>query len=241
MMALVQTQEVFSKYTDDGHPQVEIVREFTLPPYLSTTMLPRVDPPDWNYTKNGADWNFNYCKLPVFPQSPIDITWTNVTDNSTKAQLNTYDWHAYYFSFIPRFREVMIDTMGISNFTMKLTLKDDTKGFHGFWAAEPLNWGYERLDIVNWAVTEIRFKYPAEHTFNGSRHDLEMQIYTKDANGTSIVCKSHTAALSVFFDLNSTNPNNNFFGFLTQGEQKYLDLSKVVDFGASMKGAITGY
>ena len=153
MMVLVQSQEVFSKWTDaDGaHPQVEVVREFQLPPYLATTMLPRVDPPDWNYTNNGTDWNFNYCKLPVFPQSPIDITWVNVTDNTTGAlTLGTFDWHAYYFSFIPRFRSAMIDTMGISNFTMKVTLKDDGKGFHGFWGSEPLNFQYERLDIVNW-------------------------------------------------------------------------------------------
>jgi len=49
------------------------------------------------------------------------------------------------------------------------------------------------------------------------------------------------AALSVFFNLNSTTSNNNFFEFLTQGDQKYIDLSRVVDLGATIKGSITGY
>mgnify|MGYP001075992754 CR=1 FL=1 len=64
--------------------------------------------------------------------------------------------------------------MGIQNFTMKINLTDDGNGFNGFWSSEPLNWGYKRLDIVKWQVEEIRFKYPSEHTFNGSRYDMEM-------------------------------------------------------------------
>ena len=47
--------------------------------------------------------------------------------------------------------------------------------------------------------------------------------------------------MSVFFNLNSTNSNNGFFEFLNRGEQVYMDLSKVVDLGATMKGSITGY
>ena len=110
---------------------------------MSTTYLPRVDPPDWNYTQNGADWNFMYCKLTTFPQSPLNITWINTTEPDTGDCVQcAYDWDAYYFSFVPRFRKMMIDTIGIRNYTLKVTLKDDGKGFHGFWGAEPLKADY---------------------------------------------------------------------------------------------------
>ena len=157
-----------------------MIREFEFPEYLATRRLPRDDPPDWNYTNHGEDWDFNSCKLITFPQSPLNITWTNTTDITTgDCELCSYDWDAYYFSFIPRFRRMMVDTIGIRNFTLKVTLKDDGKGFHGFWGSEPLKADYERLDIIDWQVTEIRFKYPSEHTYNNSRFDMEMQIYVQ--------------------------------------------------------------
>lgn len=61
------------------------------------------------------------------------------------------------------------------DFVYKLTLEDDDKsifGFNGFWGSEPFSALNQRQ--VPWEIDEVRFHYPAEHTFNGSRADLEM-------------------------------------------------------------------
>jgi carbonic anhydrase len=31
--------------------------------------------------------------------------------------------------------------------------------------------------VIKWNSKYIKFHYPSEHTYNGTRHDVEMQIY----------------------------------------------------------------
>jgi len=60
------------------------------------------------------------------------------------------------------------------DFVYKLSLEEDTSifGFNGFWGSEPFSASNQRQ--VPWETDEVRFHYPAEHTFNGERADLEM-------------------------------------------------------------------
>ena len=94
--------------------------------------------------------------------------------------MEVLDWNLYFFNFITNFRPTLIDIAGTKDFVYQITLKDEsaTKGFQGFWGSEPFN-SNTRNSVVRWDIDHVRFHYPAEHTFNGTRHDLEMQIFHK--------------------------------------------------------------
>lgn len=36
---------------------------------------------------------------------------------------------------------------------------------------------YSATQVIKWNSKYIKFHYPSEHTYNGTRHDVEMQIY----------------------------------------------------------------
>ena len=135
------------------------------------------------------------------------------------------------------------------DFVYQIKLDEDDKniyGFNGFWGAEPFPNSLGQRQVP-WTIDNIRFHYPAEHTFNGSRADLEMQIFHKEDsdNPVSYACSSHQSALSVFFNLtgDSSLDTNGFFEDF-QGksdEEATIDISKILDVGAVLKSYIVGY
>mmetsp|Transcript_4749 Transcript_4749/g.8126 ORF Transcript_4749/g.8126 Transcript_4749/m.8126 type:complete len:159 (-) Transcript_4749:84-560(-) len=91
-----------------------------------------------------------------------------------------------------------------------------------------------------WDVESVRFHYPAEHLFNSTAYDLEMQIFHKDTHKRCLACSSKQAALSVFFSLDKgTLPTGSFFDFQEKEEQ--LDISQLLKVDAAMDSYISGY
>lgn len=181
LVVAVTAQELFQKHG----PLVEETRLFTFPTDK------HLENPDWNYDKQGTDWDFESCNIKdSMPQSPRNLS--KVTDGPKV----TYDWSEQYFSFVPKFYPASIQDKGSKDYVYQITLQDttQTKGFFGFWGAEPFPNPIVNY-VVKWSFDHIRFHYPAEHVFNGTKYDLEMQVF-------------HTVSpfdvLIFFFRINST-------------------------------------
>jgi hypothetical protein len=69
-----------------------------------------------------------------------------------------------------------------------------------------------------------------------------MQVFHTDHFHQSTLCQARQAAVSVFFNLTAGADNNNFFDFQKQDEgNQSIDLSRVLNVGASMNSHIMGY
>jgi hypothetical protein len=67
--------------------------------------------------------------------------------------------------------------------------------------------------IPPWDATDIRFRYPSEHTIQGKGFDLEMQVFLYDSYGDkSFYCLSGRTNLALFF--NVATDDNPFFNWL---------------------------
>jgi carbonic anhydrase len=160
----------------------------------------------------------------------MDITGVNVTGGQQYSQ-----WDGSQFSFLPSYRSAPIDTdqSGVTDFVYKIYLQDTSSQY--FYAADPQTNSNNRQ--VLWDFDHIRFHSPAEHTFNGTQYDLEMQIFHSDNSRRSIICLSRKSATSVFFSLTSGEATN-FFDFQTTNN---LDLNTILDVGAALRARIYGY
>lgn len=87
----------------------------------------------------------------------------------------------------------------------------------------------------------MRAHYPAEHLFEDKRRDLELQLFHNDTLDLHLGCSSGRAAISLFFDLNGTEPNNGFFDFTKSSNAGTIDISKILDIASSMKSTVSGY
>jgi hypothetical protein len=67
--------------------------------------------------------------------------------------------------------------------------------------------------IVYYEATNIRFHYPAEHLLNGTRYDLEMQIFGNDTFNRALGCFSHHAAVSILFQIDPNSSPHDFFAW----------------------------
>ena len=100
----------------------------------------------------------------------MDVTGVNVTSGE-----QYWPWDAYQFSFLPTYRQASLDTdkTGVDNFVYKIYLEDASDQF--FYASDPQKTTSNRQ--VKWDFDHVRVHTPAEHTFNGTQYDLEMQIF----------------------------------------------------------------
>ena len=100
----------------------------------------------------------------------MDVTGVNVTSGE-----QYWPWDAYQFSFMPSYRQASLDTdkTGVDNFVYKIYLEDASDQF--FYASDPQKTTSNRQ--VKWDFDHVRVHTPAEHTFNGTQYDLEMQIF----------------------------------------------------------------
>ena len=66
------------------------------------------------------------------------------------------------------------DKYGFSNYVFRVNATDGN--FGAFYATEP----FPGNGQLYWEVLQIRFHYPAEHTIDGKKFDLEMQVTLND-------------------------------------------------------------
>mmetsp|Transcript_6768 Transcript_6768/g.10883 ORF Transcript_6768/g.10883 Transcript_6768/m.10883 type:complete len:155 (-) Transcript_6768:299-763(-) len=154
----------------------------------------------------------------------MNFTRLNETNDAGVVLVTYYDWVSFQFSFLPYFHASTIEKAGVHNYVFNITLVNDekTKGFNGFYASEPFKASSSYVQHqVQWQVDSVVFHYPAEHLFNNTRHDMEMQIFTTDRLGFAQSCSNKTSFLSVFFskDDTATDPNG-FFDFQKQAQGK---------------------
>lgn len=88
-------------------------------------------------------------------------------------------------------------------------MNDKDSAWAGFYATEPV--GYSNNRAVYWSSYEIRFHYPAENLINGTRYDLEMQVYSYDFYNRHFVCTAGISVLSLLFKIDDALGPNEFF------------------------------
>ena len=118
--------------------------------------------PNWNYTQGGDDWNFTNCNKLTQQQSPVDLL------NPGK------DWwipdKAVPFTFLPSYKA------GVPTITKDVNFTYIAHGdFGSIIITEPSDYG--ATQVIKWNSKYVKFHYPSEHTYNGTRFDVEMQIY----------------------------------------------------------------
>jgi hypothetical protein len=186
----------------------------------------------WSYESNGTDWTMGNCGLKNYPQAPLNITNDDPATN--------LDWLPYHWEFLPSFKSGEADSYGFDNWVYML--KSNQSAFGGYYATEPV--AYTNNRAVYWDVYEVRFHYPAENLINGTQYDLEMQIFGYDLYDRHFICTQKKGALSVFFNVDDTLPENDFFSWqanATAGEPISVDFDKVVTKITGSTSDITGY
>jgi len=115
----------------------------------------------WDYMENGKDWTSSYCTN-TEGQSPVDITRDIDIEGQTKFIL----WFDYYAD--PDREQKKVSSY-IANYG------------HGiqFSPPENLDLGYIKLYRKQYTCKDYVFHSPSEHTLDGARFPLELQIINK--------------------------------------------------------------
>ena len=119
--------------------------------------------PTWNYIDHGEDWTMAECTntASTVYQSP----WAVDTSKTIK------DWSSKdTVSFLTAWTQADLSeyNYGISDYTYRI---NETEGNLGiFYAMDPSSADQQ----IVWQVSEVRFKYPSEHTIDGQQFALEM-------------------------------------------------------------------
>lgn len=119
---------------------------------------------------------------------------------------------------------------------------DNSSSLGGYYATEPV--GYSNNRAVYWDTNEIRFHYPSENKINGTQYDLEMQIVGYDYYDRHFVCTSGRSIMSLFFNVDDTQPENPFFDWqanATAGLPVNIDLTQLVSKILGVQSDITGF
>lgn len=128
--------------------------------------------PEWNYDLHGADWPDLYPNCAKSHQSPI-----NLLDYETEYGQS---YNIYKFeddNVVPtywdlEYAKVLFD---LSKYTIDVYI-DHNHGYAGFES----DMGSELFDSVSkWDAYEFVIHSPSDHTINGVRYDMEVQIYHK--------------------------------------------------------------
>jgi len=138
----------------------------------------------WDYQKNGADWGKEgQCGAQGIAQSPIDLpTSAEVAKES-----------AIYLKY-PRLTETI--PFYHNGYSIAATLPETVKGGFSISDLGPGDWKVPELEAYR--LWQINFHSPSEHTINGERMPLEVQLMHKRVTGGSDQ-DSELAVIAVLF------------------------------------------
>jgi len=138
----------------------------------------------WDYQKNGADWGKEgQCGAQGIAQSPIDLpTAAEVAKES-----------AIYLKY-PRLAETI--PLYHNGYSIAATLPETVKGGFSISDLGPGDWKVPELEAYR--LWQINFHSPSEHTINGERMPLEVQLMHKRVTGGSDQ-DSELAVIAVLF------------------------------------------
>jgi hypothetical protein len=192
----------------------------------------------WNYDQGGSDWTYEWCTMKEYVQAPI--TMTNVGANSTGnfTWYVTYPWSLNGYAFLPNYESGSSTWYGIEQYVYQIFGE-----FGGIYLSEPAR-NNATNHVVYYETTNLRFHYPAEHVLNGTRYDLEMQIFGSDRFGRSLGCFSNNSAVSILFKIDDTVDANPFFSWQADADGTKpitLDLSPLLDKVAGATKSVSGY
>eukprot|EP00927_Polykrikos_kofoidii_P044212 TRINITY_DN38241_c0_g1_i1.p1 TRINITY_DN38241_c0_g1~~TRINITY_DN38241_c0_g1_i1.p1 ORF type:complete len:658 (+),score=104.83 TRINITY_DN38241_c0_g1_i1:107-2080(+) len=187
----------------------------------------------WNYARNGRDWsNIGVCggePADAKAQSPIDLSATKASSGDASKVFMRYPDVGKLLS---------IYNSGVS---LDMTLSEAYQAGFGMAADES---GLSSGDADTFRLWQINFHSPAEHTVDGQRFPLEMQMVHQLATGSS---SNQVAIVSVLFADNGVY--NNFLdtvsgnGFPTKpGREVHFNVGSGVapDFGTGLREVLFG-
>lgn len=170
-------------------------------------------------------------------QAPITVTNIGANDTGNFTWYVSYKWYENGYSFLPDFSPGQSTWYGIEQYVYQIF-----GNFGGVYLSEPAV-NNSTNHIVYYETTNLRFHYPAEHVLNGTRYDLEMQIFGSDRFGRSLGCFSNNSAISIMFKIDDTKPND-FFAWqadATGGKALTIDLSPLLDKISGTTKSVSGY
>lgn len=131
----------------------------------------------WDYVTHGGNWKEGVCANAKIPkQSPIDLL--------DQAEIAKGDF--MYFKYPLVQQPVKIYNNGHA---IAMTMPDTYKG--GFGIGQ--NADFDKMEKI-YRLWQVNFHSPSEHTRNGKRYDLEMQMIHKDIKGHQV------AGISILFE-----------------------------------------
>jgi len=173
-------------------------------------------------------------------QAPLDLTNQADTNNTYTGAID-YDWSANGYSFLPDFKEGTANNATIEQYVYQIYADSGVLG--GIYLAEPAV-NHKTNHIVFYDAMNIRFHYPSEHYLNGTRYDLEMQIFGNDTFNRALGCFSHHAAVSILFQLDASSAPHEFFNWQPDaiaGNPITIDLSLYLNKVSGSTTSIAGY
>lgn len=172
----------------------------------------------WDYSLNGANWG-GQC-AGSGPQSPVDLPLAASADEAQKLFLK---YPAIDSSF-PLYH---------NGYSIALTLPESYKG--GFGLGEKLD-DLDSKDASAYRLWQINFHAPSEHTLQGRKMPLEMQMMHQRVTGGS----SETAVVVVLFE-DAANAYLDVLGkFMKDGLPKEAWEEKVIPDGVELGDLVGG-
>jgi hypothetical protein len=127
--------------------------------------------PEWNYDQHGDDWPDKYPNCALSHQSPINLI-DPITEYGQTYNIMDYADDGYegtYWSL-----ENSLVMFDLSKYSIDVYI-DHSNGYAGF--ETKFGHSYFKSDFEKWDAYEFIIHSPSDHTVNGVRYDLEIQIY----------------------------------------------------------------
>ncbi|KAM3146989.1 hypothetical protein pb186bvf_000705 [Paramecium bursaria] len=185
----------------------------------------------WDYLTHGGQWEtqgttfYSSCFNKKLQQSPIDLTNKYVLANED----NTYFFPQYYKSQVKvlegNFNGLVLSVVDDTNLTKYNLGAIYTTSGDGI--------------SVSYLANEVYFRSESEHTIDGHRASLEIQIFHRFMFQGNPSFETNKTAVSILFDLDETAEQNLFLQKIIENYESKtpfeIDLSEIVPKSVSIE------